>query len=188
MVDGPLPAVSDSGPLIHLAQVEQIHLLKTIFVEVAICPEVKREVVDEGLRLGHPDAKLVANALGDGYIVVHELTRRDLRRASTLSKEERLSESDSETLILAQSLRRPLLTDERILSKLGKMYDLEVWDTWTVLLEALRRKIIGRQQIQAAIDELEEKRHKLRPTKTKEILDAADKILSEQSSPDSESD
>ena len=171
-----LPAVSDSGPLIHLAQAGQISLLRSIFGEILIVLEVKREVVEEGIRRAYPDAKFVADALAAGYVVVHRISSRTSKRASKLAKQEKLSQSDSETLMLAKTLRRPLLTDEKVLSTLAKMYGLEVWNTWTVLLEALRRKLIDKQEIHKAISELGERRHKLSPRNAKEILDAAERI------------
>lgn len=173
-----MPAVSDSGPLIHLAQARQLGLLKRIFGVVLIVPTVKREVVEEGTRRAYPDAKLVANALAEGYIIVRNPSIRISKRASKLAEQEKLSRSDSETLLLAKTLRRPLLTDEKILSTLGKMYRLEVWNTWTVLLEALRRKLIDKREIHTAIIELGERRHKLSTRNAKEILDAAERIAS----------
>lgn len=177
-----MPVVSDSGPLIHLAQINQISLLKRIFGRVLIVLPVKREVVDEGIRGAYPDAKLVGEALGEGYIVVHRTGRRLTSRASKLAKQEDVSESDALTLLLAKTLEKPLLTDEKALSMLAKMYSLEVWNTWTVLLEALRKKFIEKSQIREAIYELGERRHKLSPGNAKQILDAADRIAATKSS------
>lgn len=43
-----MSAVADSSPLIHLAAVGDLHLLKTVWEEVAIPEAVYREVVGEG--------------------------------------------------------------------------------------------------------------------------------------------
>jgi len=59
---------------------------------------------------------------------------------------------------------------------LARMYGLEVWNTWTVLLEALRTKLIDKEEIHKAISELGERRHKLSPRNAKEILDAVERI------------
>jgi predicted nucleic acid-binding protein len=171
-----VPAVSDSGPLIHLAQTNQIELLKPIFGSILIAPPVKREVVDEGIRGTYPDANLVAEAIREGYIIVHTIDSRITNRASRLAKREKISEVDSQALLLAKTLRKPLLTDEKILSTLAKMYGLEVWNTWTTLLEALRTKLIERHEIQQAINELGDRRHKLSSTYARQVLDAADRI------------
>ena len=141
-----------------------------------IAPPVKREVVDEGIRGTYPDANLVAEAIREGYIIVHTIDSRITNRASRLAKREKISEVDSQALLLAKTLRKPLLTDEKILSTLAKMYGLEVWNTWTTLLEALRTKLIERHEIQQAINELGDRRHKLSSTYARQVLDAADRI------------
>jgi len=168
--------VADSGPLIHLAQLGKIRLLRTIFEDVLIVPAVKREVVDEGIRQGFPDASLVTDALAEGYIAVRKITGSASSRASKLSMEEKISKPDAESLCLARTSKIPILTDERGLSKLAKMYGLEVWDTWTILLEALRLGLIEKGEIDQAIHELSLKRHKVSLSRAKGILDAAERI------------
>jgi len=149
---------------------------------VLIVLPVKREVVDEGIRGGYKDAQLVGEALAEGYIVVHRTSGRLTSRASKLAKQENVSESDALTLLLAKTLEKPLLTDEKVLSMLAKMYSLEVWNTWTILLEALRKSLIEKSEIREAIDELGERRHKLSSVDAKQILDAADRIAATKSS------
>jgi len=142
---------------------------------------VKREVVDEGIRGAYPDAKLVAKALKEGYVAVHRTSGRLTSRASKLAKQENISESDALTLLLAKTLEKPLLTDEKVLSMLAKMYSLEVWNTWTVLLEALRKSLIEKSEIHKAIEELGQRRHKLSSGDAKQILDAANRIVAARS-------
>jgi predicted nucleic acid-binding protein len=51
-----LSAVSDTSPLIWLAKVGKLCLLKNLFGEVIIPQEVYAEAVDEGLKHGFSDA------------------------------------------------------------------------------------------------------------------------------------
>ncbi len=173
-----MPAVSDAGPLIHLAQIRKLELLKTIFVKITVVPSVKYETVDEGIHLGFGDAVVVGEALKAGWMTVKKPGNTTIRRSTKLAEHESISQSDAQTLLLAKSLQQPLLTDEKNLAKLGRMYGLEVWNTWTVLLEALRKGLIGRQDIDMAISELAHKRHKLSTEQTREILKAADRVIS----------
>lgn len=99
-----------------------------------------------------------------------------MSRASKLARHVNVSESDALTLLLAETLQIQLLTDEKILSMLAKMYSLKIWNTWTILLEALRKKLIEKSEIHMAINELGERRHKLSPRDMKQILDAANRI------------
>jgi len=58
------------------------------------------------------------------------------------------------------------------------MFRLKVWNTWTILLESLRRGLIQISDIESAIVELGEKRHKLKNQQATEILEAARIIAS----------
>jgi predicted nucleic acid-binding protein len=147
-----------------------------------ITPAVKREVVDQGIRGSYPDAKLVAEALEEDYVIARRIDGRVSNRASRLARREKISEADSQTLLLAKALRKPLLTDEKILSTLAKMYGLDVWNTWSVLLEALRTKVIEKHEIHQAINELGERRHKLSHAYARQVLDAADRITASRNS------
>jgi len=172
-----LPTVSDAGPLIHLAQIRKLSVLKDIFGEVVIVPKVKHEVVDEGIRVGHEDAIAVRGAMEEGWIEILKPTREITKKAKELARDENISTSDAETLILArQEQASAFLTDERPLSNLAKMYGLRVWNTWTILLKALADRLIDQTDIQQAIDELGRKRHKLKNEDAEEILKIARSI------------
>jgi len=72
------------------------------------------------------------------------------------------------------------LVDEKALSDLAKMYGLKAWNTWTILLETLRRGFIEISDIESAITELGKKRHKLKDRQATEILEAAKFIASQR--------
>jgi predicted nucleic acid-binding protein len=55
--------VPDLGPLIHLAQINKLYLLKKLFNRIIVIPEVKKEAFNEGVRLGHADAQAVGKAI-----------------------------------------------------------------------------------------------------------------------------
>lgn len=61
-----LRAVSNSGPLIHLAKINALWLLEKLFDEILIPIEVKEETVDAGLKLGFDDARIIQKAIKDG--------------------------------------------------------------------------------------------------------------------------
>ena len=171
--------MSDAGPLIHLAQINKLQILEKLFKRVLISQGVKREVVDEGIKLGHSDAVTVKEAIDKGWIMIEKLTREELLAAKRLAKGENISQSDAETLILAKKKEaRNVLVDEKILSHLAKMFGFTVWNTWTIMLEALSKRLIEISDIKLAIKELGEHRHKLKAKQAEEILEAAERIVS----------
>jgi len=110
-------AVADAGPLIHLAQINKLQLLQELFEHVTITASVKREAVDEGVRLGYADAEIIANALCDGWIVVESVPNRLTKTVEKLAEGENISQADAETLLLAKEKRADLLVDEKIVAK-----------------------------------------------------------------------
>jgi len=170
--------VSDAGPLIHLAQIGKLSLIKKLFNRVSITPEVKSEAFDEGIRLGHADAQAIGRAMEEGWITVEDIPQRVALAAEKLAEGENISRTDAKTLLLAKEKAAEILVDEKALSDLAKMYGLKVWNTWTILLESLRRGFAEVSDIESAMTELGEKRHKLSDRQAAEILKAAELIAS----------
>ena len=54
-----MTAVSNAGPLIHLAKIGRLNLLKDIFNRIIIPESVKVEVIDKRKERGKPDAFLI---------------------------------------------------------------------------------------------------------------------------------
>jgi len=173
--------VADAGPLIHLAQVEKLQLVKGLFGTVMITPSVKHEAVDEGKRLSYADAAVIDGALRDGWIKVESVPTRLTKPATNLAQGENISIADAETLLLAKEKHAELLVDEKIVSDLAKMYGLRVWNTWTLLLESLRNDLIKPAELEIVLDSLGKKKFRLNPKQIKEVLAAAKFIEAKKS-------
>ena len=168
--------VADAGPLIHLAQIGRLFLVQRLFGQVTITASVKREAVDDGIRLGYADAEVICGALRDGWVVVESVLGRLAKTAEKLAEGENVSVADAETLLLAKEKKAELLVDEKIVSDLAKMYGLRVWGTWTLLLESLSRELIKVADVENAVNEFSKKKFRLNAKQAKEILDAAEFI------------
>jgi predicted nucleic acid-binding protein len=171
-----LVVVADAGPLIHLAQIDKLFLVQRLFGQATITLSVKREAVDEGVRLGYSDVDVLAEALKDGWVIVESVPERLAKTAEKLAEGENISRADAETLLLAKEKKADLLVDEKIVSDLAKMYGLKVWSTWTLLLESLSRGLIEVADVENAVRELGKKKFRLSVKQVKEILDAAEFI------------
>jgi predicted nucleic acid-binding protein len=175
------PAVSDAGPLIHLSQVGRLHLLRDLFDEIHITRRVKEEAADTGVELGYEDALTIKAAIGEGWIIVRDVPDEIAATVERLAEDENISTTDAETLLLASTNgTENVLIDEKILSNLARMHDLKIWSTWTILLEGLGRGLVEISDIESAIAELAERRHKLTSEQAKEILEAAKLVFSRE--------
>jgi predicted nucleic acid-binding protein len=169
--------VSDAGPLIHLAQIDQLQLLQNLFKHVSITAKVKNETVDEGINHGFIDAQIISKAIQDGWITVDHVSEQLAGSIERLVIGENISKADAETLMMAKNKNAELLVDDKVVADLAKMFGLRIWNTWTILLESLSEGLIELQVISKAINELGKKRHKLSEKQAEEILKVANTIV-----------
>jgi predicted nucleic acid-binding protein len=175
--------VSDSGPLIHLAQVNKLEILQKLFGCIIVSPSVRVEVVDEGMKRSCPDAEIVGRAFEDGWINVEALAKHALGQVAKLADGEGISLADAEVLILSEKKKALFLSDDVALLKIAEMYGLKTWDTWNLLLEALSRNHIVLGDINFALEELGKRKFKLNPKQVQEILNAAKFIEGQRKKP-----
>jgi uncharacterized protein len=168
--------VSDSGPLIHLSQINKLQILKELFGCISVPPSVKAEVVDQGIRRKRPDAEIASKAFRDGWIKTEALPAAILRQAGKLAEGEGISLIDAQVILLAKNANALFLTDDTALSRIAVMYGLKTFDTWMLLLSALNKNLVTMTEINEGIDELGNKKFKLNEEQTKAILQAAQLI------------
>jgi len=139
--------VSNATPLIYLAKVGRIHLLRKIFGEVFIPEEVKVEVMDKGKQLGERDAYVIEKAIEDGWLKVI--------RAEVLEIPIKLEPGEIAVLSLAKRLRqREVLVDETSARTAARLMELIPRGTVFVLLKALEIKEISLSEFLDALSDL----------------------------------
>jgi len=139
--------VSNATPLIYLAKIGRMDLLKEVFEEVLIPEEVKVEVVDEGKRLGERDAYIVEKAVRDGWLKV--LTVEALEIPIKLEQ--------GEVAVLSLAKRqgfREVLVDEVSVRTAARLMGLIPRGTVFVLLKALEIEEISLNDFLDALSEL----------------------------------
>lgn len=120
--------VSDSTPLIHLAKIGRLELLREFFGEIIIPEAVYRECVLEGGE--SEDAKAIKNA---GWIKVEKISDERLRHTLMLE----LDEGESEAIVLALEKNAELiLIDDYDGREVARALGLRVVGTIGILLRA----------------------------------------------------
>jgi uncharacterized protein len=139
--------VSNSTPLIYLAKIGKLELLRTLFGEVLIPKEVYAEVVMKGKSLGIKDAYVVEAAVVQGWIKVVA--------AYTLKMPIELDKGEEEALSLAKQQNiETVLIDEVSARSAARLLDLTPRGTIFVLLLALKEKKIVLDEFMQALNEL----------------------------------
>jgi predicted nucleic acid-binding protein len=166
--------VSNVTPLIYLAKIGRMDLLKKVFEEVFIPEEVKVEVVDEGKRLGERDAYIVEKAVRDGWLKV--LTVEALEIPIKLEQ--------GEVAVLSLAKRqgfREVLVDEVSARTAARLMGLTPRGTVFVLLKALEIEEISLNDFLDALSELVRHGFRLKEEVYLEAVRKARKISKETS-------
>ena len=120
--------VCNSSPLIHLAKIGKLELLKGYFTEISIPEAVYRECVIDGK--DREDAKRIENA---AWIRVVDIKNIDLKKAFNTV----LDEGESEAIVLAlQESADLILLDDYEARELARTYGLKITGTIGLLINA----------------------------------------------------
>lgn len=149
--------VCDSGPLIHLAQVNHFSLLKEFFRELEINQVVFDEVIVEGI--GRPGEKELRDALSKGWIKVSKLQNQSLIKKI---EAEGLSQKDASVIALAVEKKAGLLiSDDLLVRKVASDKGLRIAGTVGILTNARLKGSIP--NLKTLLDKLVEQGFRLDP-------------------------
>lgn len=144
-----LRVASNTGPIIHLAQVGGLELIKELFGEVWITPAVKAEAVDVGKK-GYPDVILIGNAIEEGWIKVlksdergREFTRFGLHHAEAGL----IYHAFNEKMDL-------ILLDDDAAREVARTLGLKVGGSIGIIIGAFRKGKISKKKALTMLDEL----------------------------------
>jgi len=139
--------VSNATPLIYLARLGKLHLLKDIFIQVQIPPEVKVETIDRGKTKGHPDAYVIEQALNDGWLVLTPLTIENTKKSETLAQMTGIDVGEAQAIILTkQKDEKLILIDQTNARQVARHLELIPRGTIFIILAAIKRKLITKEE------------------------------------------
>lgn len=138
--------VSDSTPIIALARIGSLDLLRSIFNTVSIPRSVYDEIV--GVGINRPGAQEVAGASW-----INTVSVRNRRAVARLLSTERIDRGESEAIVLAQELKSDyLLLDDLKARAVARSMQIPIIGTVGVLLIAKENGLVP--AIQPVLDAL----------------------------------
>jgi predicted nucleic acid-binding protein len=146
------PVVSNAGPLMALAKLNLLHLLKALYGYVHIPRSVYNEVVVEGMRQGYEDASTLHFFLNQ-----MEWNPEDVDSATipTDLQEAHLDRGERDTLALAAALSDAVvLMDETHGREAARARGLTVRGSLGVLIESYQQGLIEADQLRLYFAEI----------------------------------
>jgi len=137
---------SDASPLICLAKVGKLYLLRELFGKVVIEEEVKRETIERGKEEGAPDALVIEDAVKDGWIEVEKV--EEVKSFSGIHK------GEGNTILLAKKHECLALIDEEDGREVGRAMGLKVRGSLHVLKKAVEKGLMSKDGAMRTVDEM----------------------------------
>lgn len=145
--------ISNAGPLINLAKLNQLSLLPQLFGEVIVPQQVFDEVVTEGLRRHHPDARSVA-----AFLSRMGWQPTPLPNSETWNSLERYRIDMGERAAIALALdlgNSLLLLDNDMARSVARDLGFLVTGTLGILVQGYQSSVTSRPQFELTLREIE---------------------------------
>ena len=140
-------AVSNTGPIIHLSEVDYFHCLR--IVENLLIP---RSVESEIRSKNAPGKNELRNA---GWITTIKLDGVQKEKADKIAKDFGIELADAEAIMLAKTNDIKLLfTDDKSAREIAECYGLEVHGSAGILARAYRNRILSYEEVKDALEKL----------------------------------
>lgn len=147
--------VSNATPLIYMARLGKLHLLKEIFTQIQIPLEVKIETVNRGKRKGYPDAYVIEQALNEGWIVTDSLTMEKMKKSEALAEMTGINIGEAQAIILSKQKGEELiLIDQTNAREAARQLGLRPRGTIFIILTAAKRRLITKQEAEKILENL----------------------------------
>jgi len=164
-------AVSDSTPLIYLAKIGRLDLIRDVFQEIYIPEAVYDEVVTRGKALNIPDASIVENAVGT-WIIEERIEPETDAVLRFLDTNARLGAGEKEALKLCRQLDAThLIADDREARRVARILNITPIGTCGIAVQAFRQGAISKREALRTIDDLVKAGFRISPTVYRRILD-----------------
>ncbi len=143
------PCVSNAGPLIHLAKINKLYLLKELFGRVIIPRAVEEEVVDRGRETGAADAFAIEEEIKKGWIEV-----REYKSSEAVANRAGIEVGEAAAILLAREINAPVLLDDAAARAFASAFGVEVAGSIAVILKSARYNKMSKTEALDALDEL----------------------------------
>jgi predicted nucleic acid-binding protein len=142
-----MPAVTNTSPVIILARIERLRLLKELHGAILMSPAVRMECIDRGREVGATDVMAMEKGIKEGWIQLVNLDKEEAREARRLTDEARIGMGEAEALVLAKSRNALAVLDDKEARAIAKGWNLKYTSTLMVLYEAYVKDLISYDEL-----------------------------------------
>ncbi len=135
--------IVDTSCIIPLAKIGELPLLKKLFSEVTVTPEIAEE-----MRVGIEGASEFQDALNQ-WIFIDKT--KDTRSILALSSTESITIADASIILLVKEKKELLVSNDSALIQVAKIKGIDCWWLTTCIIEAVKKRIFSAKKAKEII-------------------------------------
>jgi len=171
MTSPPRAAVSDSTPLIYLAKIGRLDIIRDVFQKIYVPEAVIDEAVTQGKALNMSDASIIEKAVGT-WIIKERVEPEVDAEYSFLDNNTRLGNGEKEALKLCKQLDAAyFIADDREARRVSSILNIKPIGTCGTVVQAFRQDSITKKEALRVIDDLVKVGFRISSTLYRKILD-----------------
>jgi predicted nucleic acid-binding protein len=171
VTDSKVVVVSDSTPLIYLAKIGRLNLLRGVFEKIYVPEAVFNEAVTQGKELNMSDAFIIEKAVGIWIIkeLVEPKVDAEFRFLDTNTK---LGSGEKEALKLCKQLNAVyFIADDREARSVSRILNIKPIGTCGILIQTFRQASITEGEALQILDDLAKVGFRISSAVYRRILD-----------------
>jgi len=166
MTSPPRAAVSESTPLIYLAKIGRLDIIRDVFQKIYV-----PEAVTQGKALNMSDASIIEKAVGT-WIIKERVEPEVDAEYSFLDNNTRLGNGEKEALKLCKQLDAAyFIADDREARRVSSILNIKPIGTCGTVVQAFRQGSITKKEALRVIDDLVKVGFRISSTLYRKILD-----------------
>ena len=171
MTSPPRAAVSESTPLIYLAKIGRLDIIRDVFQKIYVPEAVIDEAVTQGKALNMSDASIIEKAVGT-WIIKERVEPEVDAEYSFLDTNTRLGNGEKEALKLCKQLDADyFIADDREARRVSSILNIKPIGTCGTVVQAFRQGSITKKEALRVIDDLVKVGFRISSTLYRKILD-----------------
>lgn len=152
--DEPVIAVSNSTPLIYLAKIGRLKIIKGVLGRIFIPEAVFEEAVTKGKALNISDAFIIEKAVGK-WIIKEQIKPEIDTEYRFLDTNIRLGLGEREAIKLCKQLNaKYLIADDKEARRVSKMLNITPIGTCSIIIQAYKQKMITKNEAKETLNDL----------------------------------
>ena len=171
MTSPPRAAVSDSTPLIYLAKIGRLDIIRDVFQKIYVPEAVIDEAVTQGKALNMSDASIIEKAVGT-WIIKKRVEPEVDAEYGFLDNNTRLGKGEKAALKLCKQLDADyFIADDREARRVSRMLNIKPIGTCGTVVQAYSQGTITKREALQIIDDLVKAGFRISITVYRRILD-----------------